>query len=243
MRTLQASRCPIPACRWLEWVIAAILASAALHCLAQHSRQTPDPPHVTFVARDATALHAILQMAQQTRQPLGIIFGENPQRLCEIHHAFQIRTGQIRDALDQAILDTGYSIRDEDDILILQPPDLISWQQTLLDYHYESFSQEEPVPMSYLAAQLTGWMWAAADPAQGYGGSILHSLDDEKVHLGTINGESTEQIANRIVNLGSKGVWMLKPNTPNPKGPTDEQISIDSYHDDALFLPRLTCAP
>ena len=119
---------PIQAGCWLEWVIAIAVFSATLQCLAQQSSQTQIPPQVTFVAKDATALRAILQIAQQTRQPLGIILGESRQKLCEIHHAFQIHGEQIGDALDEAILDTGYSIRDEDDVLILLParPDFLA---------------------------------------------------------------------------------------------------------------------
>jgi len=221
-----------------------VLAMAALPiCLAQQPAVTPEPPQVTFATKDATPLRAVLEIGLQSRQPTGIIFGENPQKLCETHSAFDIHTEQVRDALDKATVDTGYFIRDEDGVLVLVPPDLMAWQQTSLDYRYESFPQEEPVPMSSLAARLTGWMWAAANPMQGYGGSIPGSLDDEKIQLGTIRDESTEQIANRIVKLGSKGVWMLKPNKPDPKGPVDEQIQIYSYHDSATFLGSIGCNP
>jgi len=223
--------------------IAAALAFALASLPFCFAQQPNDTPHVTFVSADTTALRAVLEVGQQTRQPLGIIFGANPQKLCEIRHAFNIRSDQPRDALDEVLGNTGYSIEDDDGVLVLIPPDLMSWQQTLLDYRYESFPQEEPVPMTLLAARLTEWMWAAAAPMQGYGASIMYSPDAEKVQLGTVKGESTEEIANQIVKLGSKGVWMLQPNKGNSKGPTDEQISVYSYHDDAIFLPRLTCGP
>ncbi|MBV8672256.1 MAG: hypothetical protein JOZ33_02375 [Acidobacteriaceae bacterium] len=154
--------------------IAAALAFALASLPFCFAQQPNDTPHVSFVSTDATALRAVLEVGQQTRQPLGIIFGENPQKLCEIHRPFQIHDEQPRDALDQAVRDTGYSIKEQDDVLILIPPDLFGWQQTLLDYRYESFPQEEPTPMVMLAARLTGWMWAAAAPMQGYGGSIMY---------------------------------------------------------------------
>lgn len=98
--------------------------------------------------------------------------------------------------------------------------------------------------MSSLASELTGWMWTEVGHVPAWDASIMmSSLDAEKVQLSTIKEESTEQIANRIVKLGSKGIWVLKPNTANPKGPADEQIDITLTTTTPDFLPASPAIP
>lgn len=209
--------------------------------LSQVVDQERPSASVTFTTPKATALQAVIQVAEQTRQPLGIEFGEHPGKLCEIQHVFNIQNESTQDALVKSLQDTGYSVEDEAGVLVIVAPDLMTWQRSLLDYRYESFSTGAATTMAGLGARLTGWMQMEVGHVPAFGGSVRHSPDAQRFQIGPISGASTEDIANRIVNLDSKGIWILKPTIANPKGAADEQIKVYSYRDDLGSLQQLTC--
>ena len=69
---------------------------------------------------------------------------------------------------------------------------------------------------------LSAWMGAVIEPAGGRGaiGSIL-SGGEEILSLPEMHNSSAEEIADRIVTLGSKGMW--KANIP-----ADERLRFDN---------------
>lgn len=226
----------------LTGILASLLVVAWPHCSARVPEEMGSIRHVTFQAANATPLQAIVAIGIQTKQPIGIEFGENPQRLCELHRSFDIKEDSADGALKKAISDTGYAVRAEDGVLLVVPPDLANWQLSMLTHEYRGFTGgARPTTMAGLAAILTGWMQAEVGHVQGFGGSILHSTTAEELRLRAIPGASTEEIANQIVSLGSKGIWILRPTTANPAGAADEEIRAYSYKDDIGTLHNLSC--
>ncbi|HYK36519.1 hypothetical protein [Alloacidobacterium sp.] len=84
--------------------------------------------------------------------------------------------------------------------------------------------------MVQMGVSLTMWMRATANPKiQGFGGSILHSLNDERLTLKVPPSSNTEEIANAIVSLESKGMWMLKAAPDYPNDALNDQVEIEPY--------------
>jgi hypothetical protein len=70
--------------------------------------------------------------------------------------------------------------------------------------------------MVLFGAMLTGSLRAEVDSTAGYGGSILHSKNEELFDLAVKPFATTEEIANSTVSQGSKGMWTFRTGTPSP---------------------------
>lgn len=207
--------------------------------------QAAKPPfnsgRVTFGSAEASPLNVIAAVGLQTHTPIGIVFGQHQQTLCDKKHGFSIKDQLPKDALVRAVAGTGYSVRERSGVFVIAAPDIPNWQRKLLKHRYRVFKAEEEMTMAELGAQLTGWMWVAVDHAKGYGASIMGSLSAEQLKLGVMKFASTEEIANRIVSLGSKGIWLLKADKSNASSAMQESITTYSYHDDTLAIQTLSC--
>jgi hypothetical protein len=73
------------------------------------------------------------------------------------------------------------------------------------------------------------WMRAAVHPEIGFSASILGSTNDEKFTLKAPPSSSTEQLANIIVSLGSKGLWMLRAAPDYSDDVSHDKVEIEPY--------------
>jgi hypothetical protein len=216
--------------------VAIAICSAPLLCLpAQSPASGQTPPTVTLLQKKATPFEVICAVARQARVPIGIAVGQDSRALFDVVHSYSIRDYTPKAALLEAIAGTGYSLKEEGPVLVLDAGDLTRRQQELLDHPYENFGSGSPQTMVMHIANLNMWLKSAVDEelgqSHGYGGSIMGSLDDEKFILSPAPSASTEEIANRIVSQGSKGMWILRtaPTTP-PDSSTDE-ITVKPYQE------------
>ena len=83
--------------------------------------------------------------------------------------------------------------------------------------------------MVELGAALTMWIRMEVDHENGFGGSILGSTNDERFTLGAIPAATTEELANRIVSLGSKGMWVLTMDAFELEGERTDGVEIKPY--------------
>ena len=62
------------------------------------------------------------------------------------------------------------------------------------------------------------------------------------MEINRIHNISAKEIANHVVSMGSKGIWVFSP-TPVPHRPTEIQSPIDiyGYANDGRQLSTLTC--
>ncbi|MFZ0662570.1 MAG: hypothetical protein WAM66_07760 [Acidobacteriaceae bacterium] len=183
---------------------------------------------VTFKCGRATPMDLIRAVGRQTRIPIGIVLGQHPDILSRSGRPYDLEKVDARSALQMAIRDTGYTLDEESGVMVLIAGDLTARQQDLLTYPYSDFGPVSNQTMVELGAMLTGWMLADVDYANGYVGSILGSTNDERFSLRPISNATTEQIANRIVSLGSKGMWILKANAFPTRSPSDSVV-IEPY--------------
>jgi len=208
-------------------------------CLGQEQEQMKPINLVTFVSSDASPLDAVIATALQTHAPVGIALGERQKILCESKHHFEIKGETQRDSLVDALRGTGYSLREEQGVLVVVPPDLTPFQQELLSHHFDAFSAAGRT-MAGLGAQLTGSLWLEAGLAEGVGGSTLFSLSAKKYTL-TTPASSTEEIANMIVSLKPKGVWVFKMVHASGSVKPMPVIQIWSYVDDQESIQKISC--
>jgi hypothetical protein len=93
---------------------------------------------------------------------------------------------------------------------------------------------------------LSGYITALLHPGQGHAGDILSSSDSEKTPPFSLHNVSVEQIANFIISLGSKGVWILTPTAPSELAGkvkiADLHLRTYGYKDDANYLMSNICS-
>lgn len=185
---------------------------------------------VTFKCVQATPLELIQAVGRQTRIPIGIVFGRDANALTKERHSYDLENVTPETALQEAAHDADYTLNQEGAVWVLVADDLSSRQSSLLLQTYSDFNVRELCTLVELGVSLTMWMQAAANPKiQGFGGSILHSLNDERLTLKVPPSSNTEEIANAIVSLGSKGMWMLKAAPDSPNDALNDQVEIEPY--------------
>jgi hypothetical protein len=176
----------------------------------------------------ATALQLIEATGRQTREPIGIVLGQDPTLLSKTRQTYNLEQVDTRSALLEAIAGTGYSLRASNGVFALIAGDLTSRQQQVLDHEYPDFRSDPHQTMVQLGVQLTMWM-SEIDGASGFAVSILGATNDERFTLGTMATSITEEIADRIVSLGSKGMWILTMDTFDRTGEWTDGVEIEPY--------------
>lgn len=184
---------------------------------------------VTFVCDRATPMDVIRAVGRQTRIPIGVVLGEDPGLLSKPIHSYHLEKVDARSAIQTAIQGTGYTLRDENPVFVLIAGDLTDRQMDLLTRSYSDFRPGPNSTMVELGAALSMWMEASLDLGFGFGGSILGSTNDERFTLGDCSGEATERIANKIVSLGSKGMWIFKANAFAASDKLRDEVVIEPY--------------
>jgi hypothetical protein len=188
-------------------------------------------PKVTFQCERATPLDLIRAVGRQTRIPLGVILGSDPDALSKSIRSFDLEQVDAKFALLKAIQDTGYSLKEENQVIVLTAGDLSSRQRSLLALRYSIPRPTHKTSMIELSFDLTMRMRNAMDPDSkyGFGASISTSSNEEQFTLEEALAGTTEQMANKIVSLGSKGMWILKSDPPPPSGALTDQLVIQPY--------------
>jgi hypothetical protein len=129
------------------------IAGARIHIAEngqQDKRISGKAPLVNFKSATSTPLDVIIATGVQTRAPIGIVFGEHQLTLCNGRRDFDITGATPGIALAEAIRDTGYSLKTQNSVNVLVAPDMLAWQQQLLDYRYVTFPADKNVTMNAL---------------------------------------------------------------------------------------------
>jgi hypothetical protein len=216
-----------------KFLFAALILALSFVPRAPSYAQTDDTPTITFVNPRATAFELIQAVAHQTRVPIGVIVGQDQKGLFETTRSYEVTAETPRAALLDAIAGTGYSLRQAGMVFEVYAGDLTDRQHKLLTHTYENFGCNSPETTAMLGADLDMWMKVSVDEELGhevgYAGSIGGSLDDEKFILKAGPLATTEEIANRIASLGSKGMWILRTNPTTPADSSTDEITFYPY--------------
>jgi len=185
---------------------------------------------VTFQCEKATAFDAIRAIGFQTRIPIGVVLGRDPDALSRAGRRFDLVDVEARSALLSAIDGTGYSIQEEGGVMVVVAGNLAPRQRELLDHPFSNFGKGRPSgKMICFGMDLTGWLRSAAHPKSGYGISCSTSTNEEEINLDVAPVATTEEIANGIVSQGSKGMWVFKVSASVPEADPAEEIDVLPY--------------
>jgi hypothetical protein len=195
----------------------------------------------SVVIRDvrSTPLEVVLRISVENRLPLGIVFGTQPL-LCAERATVNISAANFSDALSQAVAGTGYKVTIENNVYKLTGPDTTSHDTKLLDYRFERFSATDTT-MSHAGALLSGYIKTVAEGARAFAVDTLESASPEVINV-KMQSATTEEIANRIVSLGDKGIWAFRPAQDEfPTLANSDHIQVYGYKDDQAQIEALTC--
>jgi hypothetical protein len=186
---------------------------------------------VTFKCNHATPLELIRAVGFQTRLPIGLVSGRDLDALSKTKHSYDLDNADARSSLLKAIEGTGYSIKNEDEVLVIIAGDLAPRQRDLLAHQYSNFRTNLDGTMVEFGMTLEMWMRdaVAVDPKRGYGMSILGSTNDERFALRVPHLATTEEIANQIVSQGSRGMWVFRVSASSPTDGSADSIDIEPY--------------
>jgi hypothetical protein len=184
---------------------------------------------VTFESDHATPLQLVQATGRQTRVPIGVVLGRDPTLLSKTPRTYNLENVDPKSALLEAIAGTGYSLNESNNVLVLIAGDLNPRQRMVLDHVWEDFKPGPDETMVMLGVQLTMWIEAELDHVPGFGGSIVDSPDDERFTPGDVRLATTEELANRIVSLGSKGMWTLTTDAFQRDGEWTDSVKIEPY--------------
>jgi hypothetical protein len=184
---------------------------------------------VTFRCAQAAPLDLIKSVGRQTRIPIGIVLGRNPDVLTSEKRAFDLENVSVETALAEAVRNTGYTLELDGGVWVILAGDRTLRQNRLLMQRYPDFKFASGTLVE-MGTGLTMWMCSAADPEiKGFAASILGSLNDEKVAFNVPALATTKEIANLIVSQGSKGMWILRVNPNASAGASEDEVEVEPY--------------
>lgn len=190
------------------WAIASVLVLSTGTLRAQTSAGSdPQPGQVTFRA-EARALDAIIAIGLATHAPIGLLPGQDTTALCKTRYRFNLTDMDATTALLTVAQQMQYSWYEEDGVMILRAPDLTPRQTELIERRIPEFPAQERQVTALLSANLGIALWVIDHPNQGYGGSIGHGTNDVRLSLPQLKDVTALQVANRVVTMGSGGIWM-----------------------------------
>ncbi len=94
--------------------------------------------------------------------------------------------------------------------------------------------------MSYMGNSVDGWILSYLHPRQGYGASWGGNGTEEELVSSPMQNVTLEQVANHIVTLGHRGMWLAEESMTKA-GKVHTTFRTLSYHDDADALLHLSC--
>ena len=192
---------------------------AASHCLPAAEFE-PHVVHnfgnkVSFDCAQAAPFDLIRAVGYQTRLPIGVEVGVNADVLFKPIQTYHLSAVEASAALAEAARNTGFSLREEQGVFILRASDLSFHQRNLLEHRFSIFKVGPEETMAFQGATLTASLRDVVDPSRGTGGSISGSTNDEHFTLQEISNATADEIADRIVRQGSRGMWVFRAG-PSP---------------------------
>ena len=188
------------------------------------------------ISVDTTILLALSKFGSEMHIPIGIVLETNkPHQLCEENRQVTIRDRPISEFIDELLAHSNYAWSVNDGVIVIRPVHVTDQLTRVLSIKFDRFGGIQTT-MQGLGSVLDTWVYSRLHPeAKGYAGDILSSLDADQFPHFEVRDASVEQILNKIVSLGSKGMWLChldKDFEHNRK----VDLHTYSYKDDANAL-------
>ncbi|RZU28914.1 hypothetical protein [Edaphobacter modestus] len=189
---------------------------------------------------DENILHALVRVGHAGGIPLGIV-QQNDGALCRtITGITPERPSNAAEAIRQLAMQAGYEVTQSGGTLVVRPRDVSGKLATAMNYRFPQFPADKGT-MRSLGTTLDGWLAMTLGGVKAYASSDASSLEAKVLKLPESTSSTTMEIADRIVELGPKGVWILSEDqNPNDKS-WPIHMRIYSYEDNVWSLDRLPC--
>lgn len=187
-----------------------------------------------FESHDEPALHALLRVGLEAKLPLGIVADE---RLCTAKVNVNGSGATPAEVIGMILDSTGgnYDLSAEPIEVIIPrslPPKVAALLHTIV--------RDFRVPESTLAFHAF-WLWGTAFRPQGFGGSVLATLD-ERYPAVEMRDASVEAILNTMVAQGPMGAWVVFPNAVGINGKLERALAVLTYwKTDTRAVDTITC--
>jgi hypothetical protein len=207
--------------RWIRVLLLSLLSAAPLHA---QQRTTP--------------LQRIVAIARDAKLPLGIVIGTDGL-LCR-EDALPL-PGPATDplaAIRSIAGDFGYEVSGTNPAVVRNTATTSNHLRAGLDFRLTNFPAMHG-SMPLLGATLSGWVQVGLDHTSGYAMSIGEKPGAEEFSLPAFPDASAEQIANTLILLGTKGLWIASDTAGT--GVAVFQVHASSFADDLGYLPFIKC--
>jgi hypothetical protein len=135
-----------------------------------------------------------------------------------------------------------YALNQEDGVFLLTAPDVTQHQLAVLNFRLHKFRSPRREMVQMISAQLSGALWVEMMHGGGIAGSILSSTDAPQVSLPRVLRDVTPlDVANRVVKLGSGGLYRSLIDPDHAGGPADLTIRFSSYGDPNQLKLDMSC--
>ncbi|MDQ6734052.1 MAG: hypothetical protein M3Z35_08045 [Nitrospirota bacterium] len=216
-------------------LVAVILAATTIQ---GHDSSVLDPTKQTVsISVDTPVLVALVKLGTETHTPMGIVLNAGKsEKLCEEHRHASVQDRPMSEFLRDILAQSNYAWTLEEGVIVIKPVHLTDQVSRVLNMKFDKFGGMQ-MTMQARGVILTGWIYSRLHPGAGIAGDILSSPDAEQLSMDVRNA-SVEQILNRIVSLGSKGIWFfqLRPDFEHNK---DIDVHTYAYRDDAPVLQTI----
>jgi hypothetical protein len=205
-----------------------------------HTQSSSSEKKTSYKGGDSSALEAVLRIAAADKVSLGLTMGIQPT-LCEQQGKYDFTGLSTYQALELSVAKTQYKLTLLNGVYNISANDLSTTEQQLQNYKFDSFSSD-PTTMKELGGHLTGFIYDAVEGADSFFGDSLGNPNDELVSIPVYRNLTAPQIANEIVKLGSRGIWIMQATRNDAKPvPGSTIVSIYNYHDIQGHTPNVGC--
>lgn len=166
--------------------------------------------HVTFLEAHAPPLDLIRAIGLQTRLPIGVVLEADDRVMTATRHNYSLKQVEAEVAIAEALRHSPYSMKVMDGVVVLAPTHLTSSERAVLGQAVHNFGPFANGSMEDLGSELNRALESKSDGTGGVISSIPGPSSEERYGFSVPDGASAVAIANRIVSLGSKGLWCFK---------------------------------
>lgn len=196
---------------------------------------------VSFTAVDQSIVNALIQLGSQEHIPIGIVL-QKADRMCIQHKSVNTVNTTAAQIVSMLLDGTDDTFLRKGNVIEVRPKQISERTAAILKMRYKEYSSITTT-MHGLGVILSARIYGRLHPNQGYAGSILDSVDAEKLPAFKLENVSVEDIADYIVSLGSKGIWILYQSAETQQGPDDHvQLKTYSYVNDKTALLTEPCS-
>ena len=135
----------------------------------------------------------------------------------------------------------GYEAELQGSETVIRPRTLTPELQRAAAFKLPEFPALANETMASMGGMLQGWLTAGLYHPKGFAMESVSSSDSERVSLSASSALTAPQIAGKITNLGTKGVWVLYDRQAAVGTGAGIVLKIYSYKDDVRAMDQLSC--